>query len=94
MTTLLVYTPLGPSDDLSTRLAVARNLFCQPAQKFISTSAGGLRLVVNARSSIRLGGDKVAHPDVVTHAHFEGPVSRNVSLEISGLQALVDYVCS
>ncbi len=91
---------LGPSDDLSTRLAIARNLLRQPGieldqptQTFIA-SPDGLRLVVEARSSIRLRGDKVAHPDVVTRAHFEGPISRNVSLEMSGLQALVDYVCS
>lgn len=91
---------LGPSDDLSTRLAIARNLLHQPgieldqpAQTFVA-SPEGLRLVVEARSSIRLRGDKVAHPDVVTRAHFEGPVSRNISLEISGLQALVNYVCS
>ena len=91
---------LGPSDDLSTRLAITRNLLRQPGieldqptQTFIA-SPKGLRLVVEARSFIRLHGDKVAHPDVVTRAHFEGPISRNVSLEISGLQALVDYVCS
>jgi hypothetical protein len=91
---------LGPSDDLSTRLAITRNLLRQPGieldqptQTFIA-SPKGLRLVVEARSFIRLRGDKVAHPDVVTRAHFEGPISRNVSLEISGLQALVDYVCS
>jgi hypothetical protein len=81
-------------------LAIARNLWLQPGinldqptQTFIA-SPEGLRLVVEPRSSIRLRGDAVAHPDIVTRAHFEGPVSRNISSEMSGLQALVDYVCS
>jgi hypothetical protein len=91
---------LGTSDELSTRLTVARALFNRPGisldhptQAFLS-SPEGLTLVVEARSSIRVRGDKVAHPLVVTRAYFDGPLLRNViTSETPGLQALVDFVC-
>jgi hypothetical protein len=92
---------LGTSDDLPTRLAAARALFDgpgisldQPTRIFLS-SPEGLSLVVEAKSSIRLRGDRVAHPVTVPRTHFDGPVSRNpVPSEARGLQALVDFVCA
>jgi hypothetical protein len=92
---------LGSSDDLPTRLAEARALFDhpgvsldQPTRAFVS-SLDGLSLVVEAKSSIRLRGDRVAHPGTVPRAHFDGPISRNrFPLEAAGLQALVDFVCA
>jgi len=92
---------LGPSDDLPTRLAEARALLDRPGisldqrtRAFVS-SPEGLILVVEARSSIRLRGDRVAHPVTVPRTHFDGPISRNpFPSEIPGLRALVDFVCS
>ena len=92
---------LGPSDDLSTRLAAARALLNgpgisldQPTRAFVS-SPEGLSLAVEAKSSIRLRGDKVAHPVTVPRTHFDGPISRNpFPSETPGLQALVDFVCA
>ena len=91
---------LGTSDELSTRLTVARTLIDRPGisldhptRAFLS-SPEGLTLVVEARSSIRLRGNKVAHPLVVTRTYFDGPLSRNMmTSETPGLQALVDFVC-
>ena len=92
---------LGTSDDLPTRLAAARALFDgpgisldQPTRAFLS-SFEGLSLVVEAKSSIRLRGDRVAHPATVPRVHFDGPISRNPFLsEAPGLQALVEFVCA
>jgi len=92
---------LGPSDDLPTRLVEARALFNHPGvsldestQAFIS-SLEGLSLVVEAKSSIRLCGDRVAHPVTVPRTHFDGPISRNLfPLETPGLRALVDFICT
>lgn len=92
---------LGPSDDLPTRLAEARTLLDrpgisldQPTRAFVSLPEG-LSLVVEAKSSIRLRGDRVAHPATVPRTHFDGPISRNpFPLETLGLRALVDFVCS
>jgi hypothetical protein len=92
---------LGSSDDLPTRLAQARALFDrpgisldQPTRAFVS-SPEGLSLVVEARSSIRLRGDRVAHPVTDTRTHFDGPLSRNpFPSETPGLQVLVDFVCA
>ena len=92
---------LGTSDDLPTRLAAAHALFDgsgvsldQPTRAFLS-SPKGLSLVVEAKSSICLRGDRVAHPATVPRTHFDGPVSCNpVPLEARGLQALVDFVCA
>ena len=91
---------LGSSDDLPTRLAEARTLFDRPgisldqATRAFVSSPEGLSLVVEAKSSIRLRGDRVAHPVTVTRTHFDGPLSRNpFPSETPGLQALVDFVC-
>lgn len=92
---------LDSSDDLSARLTQAYNLLHahgvqlnKPTQTFAS-SIEGMRLVVEADSHIRLQGDKVAHPLTVPRGHFDGPISRHpVTLDIPGLQALVDFVCS
>lgn len=52
-----------------------------------------VRLVVEANSSIRLRGNRIAHPVTVARTHFEGPLSRNPhSSQTPGLQALVDFV--
>jgi hypothetical protein len=92
---------LGSSEDLSTRLAEARMLLDrpgvtldEPTRAFVSSSEG-LSLVAEAKSSIRVGGDKVAHPVTVPRTHFDGPISRNpFPWETSGLRALVDFVCT
>ena len=91
---------LGSSDDLPTRLTEARALFDRPginldhATRAFVSSPEGLSLVVEARSSIRLRGDRIAHPVTVTRTHFDGPLSRNpFPSESPGLQALVDFVC-
>ena len=91
---------LGPSDDLSTRLTLARALLRdsgieldQRTQTFISLDHG-LSLVVEAKSPIRQRGNGVAHPTNVTRIHFNGPISRNPDVsQTPGLQALVDFVC-
>ena len=91
---------LQSSDDLSTRLTLARALLHnpgitldQPTQTFVSLEHG-LSLVVEAKSLIRQRGDGVAHPTHVTRELFEGPDSRNpYESETPGLQALVDFVC-
>ena len=91
---------LGSSDDLSTRLTLARTLLDKPGikldqrtQTFISLDQG-LRLVVEAKSPIRQRGDKVAHPTNITRGLFDGPIMRNpFALETPGLQALADLVC-
>lgn len=92
---------LGSSDNLSTRLVEARALLDrpgisldEPTQAFVS-SPEGLSLVVEARSSIRLRGDRVAHPVTIARTHFDGPILRNpFPSETPGLQALVDFVCT
>jgi hypothetical protein len=92
---------LGPSDDLSTRLVEARAFFNRPGvsldestQAFVSLPEG-LSLVIEAKSSIRLRGDRVAHPVTVPRMHFDGPISRNLfPSETPGLQALVDFICT
>ncbi|KIL55429.1 hypothetical protein M378DRAFT_182237 [Amanita muscaria Koide BX008] len=91
---------LGSSDDLSTRLTLARALLHNPGiqldqrtQTFISLDPG-LILVVEAKSLIRQRGDRVAHPTNITRVLFDGPISRNLyASETPGLQALVDFVC-
>ena len=90
---------LGSSDDLSTRLTLARALLHKPGikldqhtQTFISLDQG-LRLVVEANSLIRQRGDRVAHPKNVSRGLFNGPIFRNpYESETPGLQALVDFV--
>lgn len=92
---------LGSSEDLSTRLAEAHALLDRPGvtldqatREFVSSSEG-LSLVAEAKSSIRVRGDKVAHPVTVPRTHFDGPISRNpFPRETSGLRALVDFVCT
>ena len=92
---------LGSSDNMSTRLTLARAILHnprikldQPTQTFISLTQG-LSLVVEAKSLIRQRGDRVAHPTNITHVLFDGPISRNqYASETPGLQALVDFVCS
>lgn len=91
---------LGSSDDLSTRMTLARALLHKPGikldqrtQTFISLDQG-LSLVVEAKSLIRKRGDRVAHPTNITRLIFDGPILRNpYASETPGLQALVDFVC-
>jgi hypothetical protein len=92
---------LGISDDSSARLERARALLYTPGiqldrstQTFVSGN-DGMRLVIEANSLIRQRGDRVAHPVTVPRGHFDGPISRNpFTSDTSGLQALVDFVCS
>jgi hypothetical protein len=91
---------LRSSDDLSTRLTLARALLHnpgitldQPTHTFISLDHG-LSLVVEAKSPIRQRGEGVAHPTNVTRELFAGPISCNLYMsETPGLQALVDFIC-
>jgi len=92
---------LGSSDNMSTRLTLARAILHnprikldQPTQTFISLTQG-LSLVVEAKSLIRQRGNRVAHPTNITRVLLDGPISRNpYASETPGLQALVDFVCS
>ena len=92
---------LGSAEDLPTRLEEARALLGRPGISldrptlaFVS-SPEGLRLAVEAKSSIRLRGDRVAHPVAVARTHLDGPISRHpFPLETPGLRALMDFVCS
>lgn len=91
---------LDSSDDISARLMQAHTLLHadgvqlnQHTQSFILSE--GMRLVVEADSYIRLRGDKAAHPLTAARGHFNGPISRHhVTSDISGLQALLDFVYS
>ena len=88
---------LGPSTEVSDRLATARNLLSTSrvqsdpkASQFIQSEAG-MRLVCEHPSSIRAMGDNAAHPSSRSTKLFRDTVSRHEESE--GLTAIMHFVC-
>ncbi|KAH7888198.1 hypothetical protein F5I97DRAFT_1866386 [Phlebopus sp. FC_14] len=88
---------LGPSEELSDRLKKAHSLLNQQhvqlderAQAFVK-SGPGMKLVVEARSTIRALGDNVAHPPQISRDVFHVAVARHPEFE--GMQAIENFVC-
>ncbi|KAH7888200.1 hypothetical protein F5I97DRAFT_1866443 [Phlebopus sp. FC_14] len=88
---------LGPSEELSDRLKKAHSLLNQQhvqlderAQAFVK-SGPGMKLVVEARSTIRALGDNVAHPPQISRDVFHVAVARHPEFE--GMQAIESFVC-